>query len=74
MAGTIISSDSVVAAVVYAALGMGVYSVGFWVLDLCTPKVAIWKELVEKQNMAIAVFLSAVSIGIALIIAAAIQG
>jgi uncharacterized membrane protein YjfL (UPF0719 family) len=36
--------------------------------------VQVWKEICEKQNMALAVFLGSVAIGIAIIIASAIHG
>ncbi|WP_189401790.1 MULTISPECIES: DUF350 domain-containing protein [unclassified Mesorhizobium] len=64
----------VVASLVYSGLGLVVFVVAFMVLDLLTPKVQVWKEICEKQNMALAIFLGAVAIGIALIIASAIHG
>ena len=48
--------------------------VSFVVLDLVTPKVAVWKEICEKQNLALAIFLGAIAIGMAIIIASAIHG
>jgi putative membrane protein len=64
----------VVAALLYSGIGVLTYVLCFFLLDLLTPKVAIWKELVEKQNLALSVFLGAVAIGIAVIIASAIHG
>ncbi|MBN9550594.1 MAG: DUF350 domain-containing protein [Alphaproteobacteria bacterium] len=64
----------VVASLVYSGLGLVVFVVAFVLLDLLTPKVQVWKEICEKQNMALAIFLGAVAIGIALIIASAIHG
>ncbi|TIV75636.1 MAG: DUF350 domain-containing protein [Mesorhizobium sp.] len=64
----------VVASLVYSGLGLVVFVVAFMVLDLLTPKVQVWKEICEKQNMALAIFLGAVAIGVALIIASAIHG
>jgi uncharacterized membrane protein YjfL (UPF0719 family) len=64
----------VVAALVYSGIGMTIFVVSFWMLDLLTPKVSVWKELVEKQNIAVAIFLAAVVFGIATIIASAIHG
>jgi uncharacterized membrane protein YjfL (UPF0719 family) len=63
----------VVASLLYSAIGMAIFVVSFVLLDLFTPKVSIWKELVEKQNMAVAIFLGAVAYGIATIIASAIH-
>jgi len=64
----------VVASLVYSGLGLVVFVVAFVLLDLLTPKVQVWKEICEKQNMALAVFLGSVAIGIAIIIASAIHG
>ena len=64
----------VVAAVVFALIGLVVYAIAFVLLEVMTPKVEIWKELVEKQNVALAVFLGAMAIGIAYIIGSAIHG
>ncbi len=64
----------VVAAVVFALIGLVVYAIAFILLEVMTPKVEIWKELVEKQNVALAVFLGAMAIGVAYIIGSAIHG
>jgi uncharacterized membrane protein YjfL (UPF0719 family) len=50
-----------------------IYIVGFIVLDKITPY-ALWKEICEKQNVALAILVGASAIGLALIIAAAIHG
>ena len=64
----------VVASLLYSGIGLVVFVGAFALLDMLTPKVSIWKELVEKQNVAVAVFLGAVVFGIATIIASAIHG
>jgi putative membrane protein len=64
----------VVAAVLYSSLGVIMLTICFVLLDVLTPKIAIWKELVERQNVAVAIFLGAVAYGIATIIASAIHG
>lgn len=69
-----ISLKYVVSAVIFAAIGLGVFILSFLVLDLITPKANIWKELIEKQNVALAIFLGAIAYGIATIIASAIHG
>jgi uncharacterized membrane protein YjfL (UPF0719 family) len=62
-----------VSSIVFALLGMVIYIVGFIVLDKITPY-ALWKEICEKQNVALAILVGASAIGLALIIAAAIHG
>jgi len=71
---SLVNLQYVVNALVFSGLGLLVFVVGFVILDLITPKVSVWKELVEKQNIAVAIFLAGVVIGIATIIAAAIHG
>jgi uncharacterized membrane protein YjfL (UPF0719 family) len=73
-ANGLIDLKFVVASLVYSGLGLVVFVVAFVLLDLLTPKVQVWKEICEKQNMALAVFLGSVAIGIAIIIASAIHG
>ena len=63
----------IVSSIVFALLGMIIYIVGFIVLDKITPY-ALWKEICEKQNLALAVLVGSSAIGLALIIAAAIHG
>jgi putative membrane protein len=64
----------VVAATLYSGIGIAIFVLSFTLLDILTPKVSIWKELIEKQNIAVAIFLGAIAYGIATIIASAIHG
>lgn len=59
--------------VVYALLGVVVFWLSFIVIDKLTPY-NLWQELVEKQNMALGLVVAAMSLGISLIVAAAIHG
>lgn len=70
----IIQWKYVVAALLYSGLGVFMLTICFVLLDLLTPKVGIWKELVEKQNIAVAIFFGAIALGISTIIASAIHG
>lgn len=70
---TNINLAPVVSSIVFALLGMVIYIIGFIVLDKITPY-ALWKEICEKQNVALAILVGASAIGLALIIAAAIHG
>lgn len=62
-----------IGSVVFALLGVVVFWVAFIVIDKLTPY-NLWQELVEKQNMALALVVGAMSLGISLIVAAAIHG
>lgn len=59
-------------AVVFAALGVAVFTIAAAILLKLTP-VKLWSEIVDQHNVAAAVFAGAVAIAIALIIAAAMH-
>jgi len=63
---------NMLAALVFAAIGIAVFATSFIVLDRMTPY-SLWKEIVEKQNTALAMLIGLVSLGLGLIIAAAIH-
>ena len=69
--GDVLQLKYIVAALVYSAIGVAVFFASFVLLDVLTPKVSVWRELVEKQNLAIGVFLAGSALGIAIIIATA---
>lgn len=57
----------------FALLGVAVFWLCFVVVDKFTPY-ALWDEIVEKQNIALAIVVAAMCIAIGLIVAAAIHG
>jgi putative membrane protein len=59
--------------VLFSAVGVVIYVVGFIVLDKVTPY-QLWREICEKQNVALSILVGSMAIGLALIIAAAIHG
>lgn len=59
------------AAVIYSILGIVLFVVSFVVIDRLTPG-SLWKELIEEHNTALAVVVAGFSIGISIVIAAAI--
>jgi putative membrane protein len=63
----------VINAVVFAFLGVAIFVVSFVMIDKLTPY-HLWKEIIEEHNVALAVVVGAMSVGICLIIAAAIHG
>lgn len=64
---------AVVNAVVYAFLGIVVFWLSFVVIDRLTPY-RLWKEIIDDHNVALAIVVGAMSLGICVIIAAAIHG
>ena len=62
-----------VTTLIFTVLGLVVFGVAYFIILKATP-FSIRKELEEDHNTAIAIVIGSVIIGIALIIAAAIQG
>ena len=58
---------------VYSVLGLAVFCFGFLLIDKLTPY-NLWEELVKEKNVALAIVVGCVSIGLCLIIAAAVHG
>jgi putative membrane protein len=65
--------DAVVSSAVFAGIGLVVFAVAFWIMTKISP-FSVKKEIEEDQNVALAVIMAGVLIGISLIIAAAISG
>jgi putative membrane protein len=59
-------------ALIYAVLGILIFVTVFAVIDKLTPY-HLWKEIVEDHNTALAILIGAMSIGMCVIIAAAIH-
>lgn len=62
---------NLVAAVVYAVLGIVVFFGSFVVVDRLTPY-SLWGEIIERQNTALATLIGLMSLALGIIIAAAI--
>jgi len=58
---------------VYTLFGLVVFALAFWVIVKISP-FSIRKEFEEDQNIAVAVLVGSVIIGLALIISAALHG
>jgi uncharacterized membrane protein YjfL (UPF0719 family) len=59
-------------AVCFAALGIILFVVAFALIDKLTPY-QLWKEIVEEKNSALAILIGCMSIGMCIIIAAAVH-
>ena len=62
-----------IAVLVYSIVGLVILSISFKVFDKMTPG-TLWHEVVEKQNVALAIITGAMVLAMANIIAAAIHG
>jgi uncharacterized membrane protein YjfL (UPF0719 family) len=67
-----INISFVVNAVVFAFLGVIIFWVSFVVIDKLTPY-QLWREIIDEHNFALAIVVGAMSLGICIIIAAAIH-
>jgi uncharacterized membrane protein YjfL (UPF0719 family) len=64
--------DSVLASVVFSLVGIIVLGVCFWIFEKITPE-NLWKEIIEKQNVALAIVSGAFMIAMGIIIASAVH-
>lgn len=62
-----------IASLVFSFVGIMILGGGFYAIDKLTPY-DLWKQIVVEKNMALAVLVSAMTIGIAMIISSAIHG
>jgi uncharacterized membrane protein YjfL (UPF0719 family) len=59
--------------ILYALIGVVMFWVSFVVIDKLTPY-KLWEEIVEKQNMALAIVVGSMALGVSIIVAAAVHG
>ena len=59
--------------ILYALIGVAVFWLSFVIIDNLTPY-NLWQELVEKQNMALAIVVGSMALGLSIIVAAAVVG
>ena len=63
----------VLGTILYAIIGVVVLWLSFLIIDKITPY-DLWGEIVEKQNVALGIVVGAMSLGISVIVAAAVHG
>jgi putative membrane protein len=59
--------------ILFALVGVAVFWLCFVIIDKITPY-DLWAELVEKKNVALAIVVGAMCLGISIIVAAAVHG
>ncbi len=64
---------AIVGSILFALIGVLIFWLCFVIIDKLTPY-NLWGEIVEKQNVALALVVAAMSLGICMIVAAAIHG
>lgn len=68
----IIDTQALLNAAVYAILGIVIFGGAFIILDKMTSQ-ELWREIAQEHNMALAILVGLMSLGICIIIAAAIH-
>lgn len=63
---------AVLGSIIFALIGVIIFWLSFVIIDKLTPY-NLWEEIVEKQNQALALVVAAMSLGICIIVAAAIH-
>jgi putative membrane protein len=64
--------SNLIAAVLFAVLGIVTFVVAFVVIDRLTP-FTLWKEIIDEHNTALAILIGAIALGMSIIVAAAIH-
>ena len=65
-------STNLLAAVLFALLGIVIFVIAFVVVDKLTPG-DLWHDIIRDRNTAVAIMMAGISIGLSIIIAAAIH-
>ncbi|MBF0493365.1 MAG: DUF350 domain-containing protein [Deltaproteobacteria bacterium] len=60
-------------AAIFSILGLLLFTISFIIFDKATP-FDLWRELVEKNNIALAIVVGAIALGLCFIISAAMRG
>ena len=69
----ILSLKPIINSVLFSLLGIAILLIGYLIIEKITPE-NTWKEIVQKNNVALAIVFGALIIGISMIISAAIHG
>ena len=65
--------EAVVSSAIFAGIGLVVFGMAFWIMNKLSP-FSIKKEIEEDHNVALAIIMAGVIIGVSLIISSAVAG
>lgn len=68
-----LTSKPILNSLIFSLLGIFILLVAYFIIEKLTPE-NTWKEVTEKNNVAVAIVFAAFIIGISMIISAAIHG
>ncbi|MCQ6960432.1 DUF350 domain-containing protein [Mucilaginibacter aquariorum] len=69
----LINFKYIIASVLYSVIGILILLVSYWIIEKITPE-NLWREIVEKHNIALAIVCASFMIAVAIIISSAIHG
>jgi putative membrane protein len=69
----ILSMKPILNSIIFSILGIIILLIAYFIIEKLTPE-NTWKEVAEKNNIAVAIVFGALIIGISMIISAAIHG
>lgn len=65
--------EAAISSAVFAGIGLVVFGIAFWIMNKLAP-FPIKKEIEEDHNVALAIIMAGVIIGVSLIISSAVSG
>lgn len=68
----VIELKALIGSLVYSLVGIILLMITFWIFEKLTPE-NLWKEIIEKQNKALAIIAAAFILAISIIVASAIH-
>ncbi len=66
--------QAIVNSLVFSGIGIVVLVVAFFAIDKMNSNYHLWNQIIEKQNVALAILMGSFTMAIGLIIAAAVHG
>ena len=66
--------QAIINSLMFSGIGIVVLVVTFVAIDMTNKTYNLWNQIVEKQNVALAILMGSFAIAIAMIIAAAVHG
>lgn len=67
-----VNPQFVINSLIFSLLGVMVFWVSFLIIDKITPY-DLWKEIIEKQNLALAIVVGSMCLAIGMIVAASVH-
>jgi putative membrane protein len=67
-------AQAIINSLVFSGIGIVVLVIAFFAIDIPNRHYHLWTQIIEKQNIALAILMGAFAISIGIIIAAAVHG